>query len=61
MDEVCAIAAPLLGWDAARIRREKASYQARVAAEQAAQAEPTDRAAVAIRRKAADAVPTVLG
>lgn len=60
VDEVAQIAAPLLGWDAARAESEKANYRARVAAELAAQAEPTDAAASAARMGAADIVPSEL-
>ena len=61
VDEVAAIAAPLLGWDAARTASEKENYRARAAAEVAAQAETTDAAASAVRVAADDIVPSTLG
>ena len=60
IDEICSIAAPLLGWDAARTEHEKANYRARVEAELAAQLEPTDESAAAVRAQASDIVPTDL-
>ncbi len=60
IDEICSIAAPLLGWDAARTDHEKANYRARVEAELAAQLEPTDQLAAAVRAQASDIVPTDL-
>ncbi len=60
VDEVAAIAAPLLGWDAERTEAEKANYRARVAAELAAQEKATDAEASAARTAAGDMVPTAL-
>ena len=60
VDEVAAIAAPLLGWDAEETQAEKANYRARVAAELAAQEQTTDAAASAVRTTAEDMVPSAL-
>ncbi|MFT3877694.1 MAG: glycerol-3-phosphate dehydrogenase/oxidase [Propioniciclava sp.] len=60
VDEVAAIAAPLLGWDAARTEAEKANYRARAAAEMAAQQQSTDAAASAARMAAPDFVSSGL-
>ncbi|MBK8463159.1 MAG: glycerol-3-phosphate dehydrogenase/oxidase [Nigerium sp.] len=60
VDEVAAIAAPLLGWDAEETEAEKANYRARVAAELAAQEQTTDAAASAVRTTAEDMVPSAL-
>jgi len=56
VDEVGEIAAEALGWDAERLEREKANYRARIAAEIAAEEQPTDAAASAERMKADDIV-----
>lgn len=56
VDEVAEIAAPLLGWDDARVEAEKQNYRDRVAAELAAQEQPDDAAAAAARLEAADIV-----
>lgn len=60
VDEVAAIAAPLLGWDADRTQAEKANYKARAAAELAAQERGTDAEASAARTEASDMVPSTL-
>ena len=60
VDEVAEIAAGILGWDAGRAEAEKANYRARVAAELAAQQEPTDAGASAARLRAEDVVPSEL-
>lgn len=60
VDEVAAIAAPLLDWDQRRCAREKQNYLARVAAERAAEDEATDAAAVTVRRSAPDIVASTL-
>ncbi|WP_243896265.1 glycerol-3-phosphate dehydrogenase/oxidase [Actinomyces bowdenii] len=46
-DEVCAIMAPLLGWDEAEVAAQKKAYAQRVEEIAAAEAEATDAAAVA--------------
>lgn len=56
VDEVAEIAASVLGWDEARTDREKAAYRARIAAEIAAEEEPTDAAAAAARLAAPSVV-----
>lgn len=56
VDEVAEIAAKALGWDEARVAKEKANYRARIAAEIAAENQPTDAAASAERLKAEDIV-----
>lgn len=61
VDEVAAIAAPLLDWDPQQLAAEKANYRARVAAEMAAEQEMTDEAAAAVRGQAPDIVPSELG
>lgn len=60
VDEVVAIAAPLLGWDEQRRERETANYLARIEAELRAEDQPDDRGAVTVRLAAADIVPTEL-
>jgi len=57
LDEMAAIAAPLLGWDEARAEQEKDAYRAAAAAEDAAALEETDAAATATRRRGGDLVP----
>ena len=54
---VAEIVAPVLGWDAARIAEEVASYTERVQAERASQELPDDEAADAVRRAAPDSRP----
>lgn len=56
VDEVAEVAAAALGWDAGRTAREKKSYLDRVAAELAAEEQPTDAAASAARMAAEDIV-----
>jgi glycerol-3-phosphate dehydrogenase len=46
--------APVLGWDEARVEAEVAGYEARIAAERAAQDQPDDVAAMAAAGQAAD-------
>lgn len=60
VDEVLAIAGPLLGWDAARAAREKQNYLARAEAQAASAQERNDRDAVARRLQAPDIVPSTL-
>ena len=54
---VAEIVAPVLGWDAARVAEEVASYTERVQAERASQELPDDEAADAVRRAAPDSRP----
>jgi len=61
VDEVVAIAGPLLGWSAQRCTQEKQNYLARVSAERAAEQAATDESAVTRRRQAADIVTVGLG
>ena len=56
VDEVAEIAAKALGWDEARVAKEKENYRARIAAELAAEEQTTDEAASAERMKAEDIV-----
>ncbi len=56
LDEVAEIAASVLGWDEARTAREKENYHARIAAELAAEEQPTDAAASAARMVAENIV-----
>ncbi|SDL16568.1 glycerol-3-phosphate dehydrogenase/oxidase [Tessaracoccus oleiagri] len=49
VDEVAELCAQALGWDAERLGLEKANYLRRVAAERAAEEQPTDEAASAAR------------
>ena len=49
LEEIGAIAAPLLGWDGDDLAREQAAYRTRVAGEAAAEQERTDAAASAAR------------
>ena len=56
IDEVAEIAAAALGWDEARTEREKDNYRQRIAAELAAEEQPTDAAASAARMVAPDIV-----
>jgi glycerol-3-phosphate dehydrogenase len=51
---IARLIAPVLGWDDARIAREIAHYEARVAAERASQEQPDDRAADSVRTGAPD-------
>lgn len=60
IEEVAAIAAPILGWDAERLATEQAAYRARAEAELAAQTETTDAAASAARMRADDVVASQL-
>lgn len=60
VDEVAAIAAPLLGWTPERAEHEKANYRARCEAELAAQQAPTDAEASAARTRAGDVVASDL-
>ena len=50
------IAAAVLGWDEARLEQEKSNYRERIAAELAAEEQPTDAAASAARMAAEDIV-----
>lgn len=59
LEELAAIVAPLLSWDEDRTAREIAAYRARVAGEEAAEAERTDAAASAARAAVPDLVPMV--
>lgn len=52
LDEIADIAAAALGWDDARKAAEKDNYRARIAAELAAEQEPTDALAAAARIQA---------
>ena len=56
VDEVAGIAAAVLGWDEERLEREKSNYRERIAAELAAEEQPTDAAASAARMVAEDIV-----
>ena len=56
VDEVAGIAAAALGWDEERLEREKSNYRERIAAELAAEEQPTDAAASAARMVAEDIV-----
>ena len=56
VDEVAEIAAAVLGWDEARLEQEKSNYRERIAAELAAEEQPTDAAASAARMAAEDIV-----
>lgn len=60
IDEVLAIAGPLLGWDAARSGLEKQHYLARAAAQVASGQQRTDRDAVSRRLEVPDIVPSSL-
>ena len=55
--EVAEVVAPVLGWSAADIDREVATYVARVEAEVQSQAQPDDESADALRAAAPEAVP----
>ncbi len=57
VDEVLAIAVPLLGWDEARQQAEVEAYRARLAGILAGEAEYTDAEAIAERTKAEDLIP----
>ncbi|MVA76928.1 FAD-dependent oxidoreductase [Auraticoccus sp. F435] len=57
VDEVLAIAVPLLGWDEDRQRAEVEAYRARLAGIRAGEAEATDAEAIAERTKAEDLIP----
>lgn len=61
VDDAAQIAAPLLGWDAERVAKEKESYLARIEAELRAEEEADDAQAVAVRLAVPDIVPTGLG
>ena len=56
VDEVAEIAAAVLGWDEARLEQEKSNYRERIAAELAAEEQPTDATASAARMVAEDIV-----
>ncbi len=60
IDEVAAIAGPILGWDAERTAHETSNYRQRAEAELAAQTESTDVAASDVRVEAKDVVDTTL-
>ncbi len=53
-DEVAALVAPVLGWDAAAIEREVQHYRSRVHAERESQSQPDDLSADAARLGAPD-------
>ena len=57
LDEVAALMAPVLGWDAARTASEKENYAARIAAESDAEHQFTDAAASRARLAAPDLRP----
>lgn len=57
LDEVAALAAPLLGWDAATAAHELEVYRATVAADADAATKPDDASAARAREKAPDIVP----
>lgn len=57
VDDVLAIAVPLLGWDAARQQAEVDAYAARLAGIRAGEAEATDAEAIARRTEAEDLIP----
>jgi hypothetical protein len=58
--EVAELAAPLLGWDAAHIRREVEHYRARAEAELESHRQPDDRSASAARLAAVDMRPYIV-
>ncbi|MDF0528979.1 glycerol-3-phosphate dehydrogenase/oxidase [Tsukamurella sp. 8F] len=60
MDEVAALIAPVLGWDAADIAREIEVYRARVDAEVRSQTQPDDAGADALRAAAPEARQEIL-
>lgn len=57
LDEIGDIVAPLLGWDADRLRAEKDAYRRRVEARLAAAEQPDDASASRVRRAVPDLVP----
>ncbi len=57
LEEIAAVAAPILGWDEARTAEEIAAYRRLAEAEIAAEHERDDPAAEAARLRAADLVP----
>ena len=57
LDEVTAIAAPLLGWDAKTAAHELEVYRATVAADADAATQPDDASAARARERAPDIVP----
>ena len=59
LDEVVAIAGPLLGWDAKATARELEVYRATVAANAAAALKTDDESAARAREEAPDIVPMV--
>lgn len=59
VDEVLAIAAPLLGWNKARIEEERSNYLTRVKAELAAERQTSDASASAARDEAPEIVPMI--
>ncbi|SDH81295.1 glycerol-3-phosphate dehydrogenase [Rhodococcus triatomae] len=59
-EQVAALVAPILGWDAATADREVANYCARVAAEIESQQQPDDEAADALRAAAPESRPELL-
>ena len=58
--EVAEVVAPVLGWSAADIDREVATYVARVEAEVQSQAQPDDESADALRAAAPEARAEIL-
>ena len=58
--EVAEVVAPILGWDAADVDREVATYTARVEAEVLSQAQPDDESADALRAAAPEARAEIL-
>jgi glycerol-3-phosphate dehydrogenase len=59
IDEIADIVSPLLGWDAERRATEVRAYQERAAAEAAAEQEPDDESAQAVRLRATELAPFV--
>ncbi|GAB3705334.1 glycerol-3-phosphate dehydrogenase/oxidase [Mariniluteicoccus flavus] len=57
MADICAVIAPLLGWDEAVVAREQESYRARAQAQREAEEKATDADAEAVRLTVADLVP----
>ena len=57
LDEIAAIAAPLLGLDESQAEREKENYRVTMAAEDAAENAPTDEQASAVRNDVPDLLP----
>lgn len=57
LDEIAALIAPVLGWDAERTAAEIATYRSRAAAEEQAEDQPDDAAAEKVRLEATEVAP----